>query len=111
MVSPPCIGSYLKKIARLSRNYSNCWPLLYQQYDRWRFEQIPELYRKQQAKHDRYVTRYGSPPFSNGESYFDADYPFDHLLWMSVNAEVANKWWQENFVCHADKIIHGVKKI
>lgn len=43
------------------------------------------------------------------ESEFDPDYPFDHLLWMSVNAEVANMWWQENFIWRADKIINRVK--
>ena len=43
------------------------------------------------------------------ESQFDPQYPFDHLLWMSVNAEIANKWWEENFVWQADKIINGVK--
>ena len=111
MVSPPCIGAYLRMIARLSRDYYSCWPLLYQQCDRWRFEQVPQLLRKQQAKYDRYITRYGSPPFSDEESYFDPDYPFDHLLWMSVNAEAANKRWQENFARRADKILHGIKKI
>ena len=98
MVSPPRIASYYKKISTVSKNYGSCWALLYQQDDRWRFEQIPELYRKQQAKYDRYVARYGSPSFSDEASQFDPQYPFDRLLWMSVNAEVANKWWQENFV-------------
>ena len=30
---------------------------------------------------------------------------------MSVNAEVANKWWQENFVWQADKIHNKVKNM
>ena len=91
MVSPPRIGSYLKMISRLSRDYSSCWPFLYQQCDRWRFDQAPQLMRKQQAQYDRHVTRYGTPPFSEEESYFDLEYPFDLLLWMSVNSQAANK--------------------
>ena len=30
---------------------------------------------------------------------------------MSVNGRGPNKWWQDNFIRHADKIQHGVRKL
>ena len=47
----------------------------------------------------------------DGESAFHPNYPFEHILWAAVNARWANKWWQDNFIRHADKVQHGVKKI
>ena len=53
----------------------------------------------------------GGPPYTDEESEFNPDYPFDHILWLSVNGRVATKLWQDNFLRHADKIQHGVKKL
>ena len=30
---------------------------------------------------------------------------------MSVNVQAPNKWWQGNFIRHADKIVHGVMRL
>ena len=68
MVSPPRIGQYLKFMAILAKDYPNCRALQYQQDDRWRFEHIPQLLRKQQAMYDKYFARNGRPPFSDEES-------------------------------------------
>ena len=59
LVSPSRIGQYLKMIAVFARDYPSCWALLYQQDDRWRFEQMSQLLRKEQAKHDRYAAKWG----------------------------------------------------
>ena len=115
MVSPPRIGLYLKFMAGLARDYPKRWALQYQMDDRWRFEQIPQLLRKQQAifqaNIDKYVARNCFPSLSDEESYFDPRCPFDYLLWMSVNAQGPYKWWQDNFIRQADKIVHGIKKL
>ena len=86
-------------MVRRSRHYGSCWALQHQKDDRWRREQIPELLRKESKRHRKRIafSRYGVYAGANcDESEFDPDYPFDHLLWMSVNAEVANRWWQED---------------
>lgn len=112
MITPARIAGYFKKMSKLSENYCACWALQYQRDDRLRHEQLPELYRKEYARYDRRVARYGTHGgYGDEESQFGPDYPLDHLLWMSANAEVANKWLQENFVWQADKILNKVKTL
>ena len=111
MVSPPRIYHYLRMVAQRAHDYPECWPLLYQMDDRWRYEHFPQLLRKLQAQYDKHITKYGSAPFSDEESSFDPDYPCDHILWLTVNGRAPNKWWQDNFIRHADKIQHGVRKL
>ena len=79
--------------------------------DRWRYEQFLQMLRKLQAQYDKHIKNYGRAPYTDEESEFNLDYPFDHILWLSVNGRAANKWWQDNFLRHADKIQHGVKKL
>ena len=79
---------------KLAKNYSTCWALQYQADCRWRHEQTPELHRKESNKYDKRVLNGYWPGSSGDESELDPDYPFDLLLWMSVNSERANHWWQ-----------------
>ena len=52
MVSPPRIDAFLKMLNALNSRYPECWPLLYQQIDRWMHEEMTELMRKESATYD-----------------------------------------------------------
>ena len=68
MVSPPRIYNNLRMVAQPAHDYLECWPLLYQIDDRWRYEPFPQLLRKLQAQSDKHITKYGSTPYTDEES-------------------------------------------
>jgi len=109
MVSPPRIAAYSKKHIKYNHHYGACYPLWYQQEDRWRQEQWPEILRKEGNKYERRVSRGLWQDDSAEESWYNPDSPFDHLLYLSVHSEAANRWWTENFLWQADKILSKTK--
>ena len=111
MVSPPRIGGYFKKMQYLSIGYSSCWPLQYQAGDRWGHEQIPVMHRKESLRHNKRTLQGYWPGYACEESEYHPDYPFHHLLWMSVNSEKANRWWYDHFQWPADKIAIRLKSL
>ena len=88
MVSPPRIAEFLKMLTTLNNRYPECWPLLYQQIDRWMHEEMTELMRKESGTYEWKVKK-GKDVWSHEESSFDPDYPFDHLFWLSVHSNYA----------------------
>ena len=77
---------------KLAKRYPTCWALQYQADDRWRREQIPELHRTESLRQNKRVHNGYMLGASGDESEFEPDYPFDHLLWMSVNSQQTFQW-------------------
>lgn len=100
MVAPPRIHHYHRMQRDFAREYPECWPLQYQQDDRFRYEQFPQALHKLHAQADRQIVSVGFLVASDEESSFDLNYPFEHILWSAVNARWACKWWQDNFIRH-----------
>ena len=107
-VAPPRLVAYRDFIVQLNKQYPDWYPLLYQQLDRWMFEEIPELHRLQIQKWDKRAKRgyWQTVEDVDEDSVFDINYPLGHLLWMTIHSSYATEWWEKNFVRHAN----GTKK-
>lgn len=51
----PAHWGYFKNMVKVYRHYGSFWALQYQQDDRWRHEQIPELLRKESKRYSKRV--------------------------------------------------------
>ena len=116
VVLPPRLSAYYRKQKLIHIRYGDCWPLHYQQEDRYRHEEWPEIHRKKANKYDKKAAAFAkmgwmSMPPTGEDSEYESDDPFNHILYKAVNGEEANQWWNENFVWQANQITNKVKTI
>ena len=103
MVTPPRIDAFFKMLTVLNERYPECWPLLYQQIDRWMHEEMAELLRTESETYD-WKVRCNKEVWADDVSNFDPNYPFEHLFHLAVHGAYAIKWWEDNFVWRGNKI-------
>jgi hypothetical protein len=114
---PPRISAYFKMVSThwVKHTDPGLFAFWYQQEDRYRHEQIPDIKRLQMREYNEAITEYRTSgwwtPVKEHGSTFDPDSPWDHVMLLAVRSSDARRWWTESFKDDATKVILKIKNI
>ena len=87
----------------------------YQQEDRYRHEEIPDIKRLQYRLYDKAITEYNATgwwtPVTAEGSTLDPYDPWNHIMQLAVRSSDARRWWVESFKDDAIKVMLKLKNV
>ena len=116
-ILPPRFTAYFNMVKTLADKHAGpgLFAFWYQQEDRYRHEQFPDILRLQNRQYNAAVTEYSTSgwwtPVNELGSTFDPDAPWNHILLLAVRSVEAHQWWTESFKDDATKVILKIKNV
>jgi hypothetical protein len=114
---PPRITAYYKMVKGhwVKHAGPGLFAFWYQQEDRYRHEEIPDVKRLQLRLYDQAVIEYKASgwwtPVQSEGSTLDPDTPWNHIMLLAVRSSDARHWWTEQFKDDATKVILRIKNV
>ena len=114
---PPRFTAYYNMVKAhcLRHAGSGLFGFWYQQEDRYRHEEIPDIKRLQLRLYDMAITEYNASgwwtPVRSEGSTLDPDDPWNHVMQIAVRSSDARHWWVESFKDEAVKVMLKLKNV
>ena len=116
-ILPPRFTAYFNMVKTLSDKHAGpgLFAFWYQQEDRYRHEQFPDMLRLQNRQYNQAVTEYSTSgwwtPITEQGSTFNPDAPWNHILLLAVRSAEARQWWTDSFKDEAIKVLLKIKNV
>jgi hypothetical protein len=99
----------------MALKHAGCYAFWYQQEDRFRHEEIPDIKRLQYREYEEAVSEYSSSGCWNlakvEGSTFNPDAPWNHVFHLAVKSTEARYWWSENYLWQASQVVLKIKTL